>query len=311
MNSSDQMWRDERQSRLMLQPDLPVPLDEAGNVNARLFAVSVLRLVRIAEIGGVTVFGSMTRGEVYSEDEARRILLAASQSVPPDFAFFVGVGEPTIDSALQECTRAKEFGATGILLSGELTRIDDLDVAEERLQLLADAAEAAITLDIRENSLPLPAFVERVHRWSDLGTVVGLRFGAGSTMDVLSRISKELPDIVTWGALEGPRIFDQINMGARGVMNGGTTILPKRWARYASGVGESTSLTPALTALAEAITHDDDEESRAVGRIKELLSLLGLFGSGVVRPPGVPIDEESRNMLRSITENKAIWCDLV
>ena len=276
-------------------PALTTPFGDAGPSLERL-RENIAAYERL-DLGGYLLLGSTGEAVLLDDDERRRILEAARESIPAGRPLVAGVSAESTRAAVRQAREAAERGADVVLVSaphyytGQMTA----DALAEHFTTVAEASPVPVLLYNVPKFTGLELPLDTVVRAGEHENVVGMKESSGD-LDYLKRVVAAAGAEFTILCGASSILRPALDAGAAGAILAAASFLPEPLIRIAAGdeIPQERVATVEKTA------------AFVVGRcgvpgIKTAMDLRGLHG-GPVRAPLRAVVENTRQEIGSVVE---------
>jgi len=284
-------------------PALTTPFENGGPSLERL-RENIAGYERL-DPGGYLLLGSTGEAVLLDDDERRRILETARESIPASRPLVAGVSAESTRAAVRQAEEAAERGADVVLVStphyyrGQMTT----DALSRHFTTVAEACPVPVLLYNVPKFTGLELPLDSVVRAGEHDNVAGMKESSGD-LDYLKRVVAAAGPQFSVLCGASSILRPALDAGAVGAMLAAATFLPEPLTRMAAG----DELPEELVAIVEATA------AFVVGRcgvpgIKAAMDLRGLHG-GPVRAPLQAVAETTRHEIASAVE-RLVQCGVL
>jgi 4-hydroxy-tetrahydrodipicolinate synthase len=265
-------------------PIVPTPFLDDGAVDYP----SIERLIDFMaakKVHGLAIMGALGEGHKLTEDERTGIITHYRAHMPTDMKLVVGVRAPATDPATAMVARARELGADAILLGPHNVQKDAALLGYYRQ--VSDAARLPCIIHdypaVTGITLSVALIARMVQECANIGHIKLEDPPTGEKMQALAETVGDR--LKVFGALGGMYAFEELELGAVGIMTGFVyaELLVRLYDLCRTG----------QTAAAAALFYDflplnrwEFQPGIGVSLRKQVLQRLGVFTTAHVRHPG-------------------------
>ena len=266
---------------------------------------SIERLVNFMatkKVHGLAIMGALGEGHKLTEQEREGIISAYRELLPNGMHLVVGVRAPATDPAMAMARLARELGADAILLGPHNIQKDG--VLFEYYWQVSDAAGIPCIIHDYPAVTGITMSVELISRMFQ--SSVNIQYikledpPTGVKMQALAKTAG--PDLKVFGALGGMYAFEELELGAVGVMTGFVyaELLVKLYDLCREEKWKEAS---ELFYDFLPLNRWEFQPGIGVSLRKKVLQRLGVFTTAKVRHPGPDADDKTVAQLFDIVEH--------
>lgn len=284
-----------------IYPIVPTPFLDSGEVDYP----SIERLIELMSgkgVHGLAIMGALGEGPKLTDDERTKIIQLYRKKMPNDTHLVVGVRAPATDPAKLMADKARDLGADAILLGPHGIQ-KDKPLLEYYCQVSDTARIPCIIHDYPAVTgiTMTPDLVTRMFETAEYIRYIKLE--EPPTGAKILALQKTLGDkLKVFGALGGMYAFEELQLGAVGIMTGFV---------YAELLVQLYNLTQAgKWKEASELFYDflplnrwEFQPGIGISLRKKLLMRMGVFTSAKVRHPGAEADEKAVEQMIQIIEH--------
>ena len=294
-----------------LYPAPSVPFDKNLKIIKKDFSQHISSMGKIKGVGGIAVNGHQGEMLSLSPAERQKVIEIARDNFPAKKLVISGVAAPSIPEMVQQIKEAKSAGADGVLV------IPPFDYMPRRILARSWHAPVSFFSEIAEKvDLPLVIFqypyasgnwydTETMVRLAEIDQVVGVKHAIRHLELYAEQYEALKGKISVLAARDAPGLLSKMMIGADGVCIGISNIATEHWSKFVElclnhQFNEAREVF--MYRLMPLITHVWSE--RVPRRVtysastKEALVQLGVFSSGLVKPPEVNVNDKERQEIR-------------
>lgn len=282
-------------------PIVPTPFFENGDIDYP----SIERLIDFMagkKVHGLAIMGALGEGQKLTEAERISIISHYRERLPEGMQLVVGVRAPATDPAMHMARSARDLGADAILLGPHNIQKDtsllgyyqQVSEAAQIPSIIHDyPAVTGITLSV---DLISRIFATSAH----IGHIKLEDPPTGVKMQALARAAG--PELKVFGALGGMYAFEELELGAVGVMTG--FVYAELLVRlYDLCQGQQWQQAAALFYDFLPLNRWEFQPGIGVSLRKQVLKRLGVFTTAKVRHPGPDADPKTLEQLFRIVRH--------
>ncbi len=272
-------------------PIVPTPFDRAGQVDARSIA-SLAEFMGQRGVAGLAILGVMGEAQKLTDAERRRVVEAFRKALPAGCHLVVGTGAAGTDAAVAFSREAVELGADALLVAPPPVQKDEVILAYYRR--INDAVDVPIVLhDYPESTkiLMSPRLIAELHK--ELSRVQYIKLEDPPTVMKIAKVRQLAGESLgVFGALGGMYAFEELDVGALGIMTG--FVYPELLVRLQALVDAGKrSEAAALFYSILPLIRFEFQPGLGVSLRKEILVRRGAIDHATVRHPGAVADEQT------------------
>ncbi len=280
-----------------VNPILPTPFLEGGGLDLE----SLERLIDFqAAVGvdGVAILGFLGEAHKLSEAERRAVIETVVRRVAGRFPVWVGVRALGTAGAVEQARAAQELGAGAVFVAPIAPQSDA--ALYRHFRAVAEAVEVPVILHDYPASFGITLSVELVARLANEGFARYIKLEDPPVLPKLSRVLA-LTDgaIGVFGGLGGEYFLEELQRGAVGIMTGFAfpEVLVRIYRQFVGGDGPGAART--FDRYMPLIRYEFQPQIGLAFR-KHVYHRRGVFTSTHIRPPGMALDEVSREELETL-----------
>lgn len=281
-----------------IYPIVPTPFTDNGAVDYE----SIERLIDFMAskgVQGLAIMGALGEGTKLTADEKSRITALYRKRMPKDMHLVVGVRAPATDPAAIMAAGARELGADAILLGPHGVQKD-----KPLLEYYQQVAHAA----------GIPCIIHDYPAVTGITMTSNLITKIFATSENVKYIKLEEPptgikiqtlqksvgkDLKVFGALGGMYAFEELQLGAVGIMTGFVyaELLVKLYELTQKGEWDKAA---ELFYDFLPLNRWEFQPGIGISLRKKLLQRLGVFTTAKVRHPGMDADDKTMEQMVQI-----------
>ncbi len=280
-------------------PPIPTPFNSKGEIAAQALAKNLAHWNRF-DLRGYVVLGSNGEFVFLSEQEKLQTLEAARAVIPPDKLLVAGTGCQGTHETIELTKKAAASGADAALVltpsyyRGQMTP----EALIQHFHAVADASPVPIILYNMPACTGIDLAAGTVAMMAEHPNIIGIKDSGGNVVK-MSEIRRLAGSGFQLLAGSASFLLPALSLGAVGGILALANIAPAQclaiYQRFLDGEWEQSReiqvrMIPSNTAVTRGW---------GVPALKAAMDMLGLYG-GSVRPPLLPLPEESRRELRTI-----------
>ncbi len=274
-----------------IYPIVPTPFSDDG----RLDFPSIERLVAFMaqkKVHGLAVMGALGEGHKLTESERAAVIEKYRALLPPDMGLVVGVRAPATDPAIMMAVKAQELGADAILLGPHGVQKDAALLGY--YQQVSEAVKIPVIIHDYPAVTGISMSVELIARIYESANGIGyIKLEdppTGAKMQALAKTAGT--GLKVFGALGGMYAFEEMELGAVGIMTGFVyaELLVQMYDWCKAGRWEAAA---ALFYDFLPLNRWEFQPGVGVSLRKKVLKQLGIFSTARVRHPGPDADDQS------------------
>jgi 4-hydroxy-tetrahydrodipicolinate synthase len=274
-----------------IYPIVPTPFLAHGEID---FA-SIERLVEFMaqkKVHGLAILGALGEGHKLTDHERAEVIAKYRALLPKGMGLVVGVRAPATHPAMTMVRRARELGADAILLGPHTVQKDAPLI--EYYQQVSDAAQIPCIIHDYPavTGITMPAaLIGRIFEASANIHYIKLEDPpTGMKMQALAQTAG--PELKVFGALGGMYAFEELELGAVGVMTGFVyaELLVQLFERVRN---QQWKQAAELFYDFLPLNRWEFQPGIGVSLRKQVLKQLGVFSSAKVRHPGPVADPKT------------------
>lgn len=278
-------------------PILPTPFTDRGELDE----ASLRRLIDyMADVGvhGVAILGFMGEAHKLSGEERRRVIRTVTEQGETRLQVMVGVRAFGTAGAIEQALEAEEHGADAVFVA-PIDVQNDAALFDYYREVAAGAGIPVMLHDFPESfgTVLSPELIARLG--NEAPGVVGIKLEDPPVLTKLSRILDKAPAMAVFGGLGGEYFLEELQRGAKGIMTGFAfpEVLLAIFDAFAAGDGEEAARL--FDRYCPLIRYEFQPKIGLAFR-KYAYWRRGVFDSAHIRPPGMTLDDRSRDELEAI-----------
>lgn len=257
-------------------------------------------------VSGYAVLGSTGERVHLSEGESLKVIAAARESVPPEFAFIVGAGQQSTQATIAEVRGVAEAGADAVLVitphfyRAEMTQ----DKLINHYKAVADAAPVPVVLYSVPPFTNVSLAPESIARLSEHENIIGVKDSSGDVLNLAETVGLVPPDFAVLTG-NGSSLYPALCVGAKGGILAVGCIAPRlavaiKEAFAAGEHDEARRMQQRLSRLTRAIPG-----RYGISGLKAALDMLGYAG-GRVRAPLSVVSQQARAEIAAVLKETEV-----
>ena len=284
-----------------IYPIVPTPFLDDGSVDFP----SIGRLVEFMaakQVHGLAIMGALGEGHKLTEQERKEIIAAYRELLPGAMHLVVGVRAPATDPAMTMARTANELGADAILLGPHNIQKDA--ALFEYYRQVSDAAGIPCIIHDYPAVTGITLSVDLICKIFQLSANVKyIKLEDPPTGTKMQELAKTAgTDLKVFGALGGMYAFEELELGAVGVMTG--FVYAELLVRlYDLCREEKWKEASELFYDFLPLNRWEFQPGIGVSLRKKVLQRLGVFTTAKVRHPGPDADDKTVEQLFNIVEH--------
>lgn len=291
-----------------IHPIVPTAFKADGSFDA----ASQRRLIDyLLDVGvqGVAILGFLGEAHKLSEAERKEVVRTVVEHVQGRLKVLVGVRALGTAGAVAQAVEARELGADAVFAAPLTIQSDPALFGYYRD--LAEQSEIPVMIhDFPENfgTILSPALIARLA--NEVPGIVGIKLEEPPVLVKTSTVLDAAPHLAVLGGLGGVYFLEELQRGAVGIMTGFAypEVLLEIWQKYTSG--DVDGAAQVFDRYAPLLRYEFQPKIGLAFR-KHVYFKRGIFGSDFIRPPGVSIDDRSRNELEATIRRVGLSLDRV
>ncbi|MFI5386837.1 MAG: dihydrodipicolinate synthase family protein [Fimbriimonadales bacterium] len=272
-------------------PIVPTPFDRSGQLDVKSIS-SLAAFMSERGVSGLAILGVMGEAQKLTDDERRRVVEAFRKGLPDDCHLVVGAGAAGTDAAVVFGRDAVDLGADALLVAPPPIQNDD--VIFTYYQHINEAVEVPVVLHDYPDStgiLMSARLIAELH--TKLTNIRYIKLEDPPTVMKIAKV-RELAgeSLGVFGALGGMYAFEELDVGALGIMTGFVypELLVKLQRLYDAGKrSEAARLFYTMLPLIRF----EFQPGLGVSLRKEILVRRGAIEHATVRHPGAVADKQT------------------
>jgi 4-hydroxy-tetrahydrodipicolinate synthase len=282
-------------------PIVPTPFDRAGQLDPKSIA-SLSAFMAERGVAGLAILGVMGEAQKLTDAERRRAVELFRKALPSDRHLVVGTGAAGTDAAVAFSKEAVELGADALLVAPPPIQKDEVIFAY--YQRINDAVDVPIVLhDYPESTkiLMSPQLIAELH--TRLSRVQYIKLEDPPTVMKIAKVRQLAGDkLGVFGALGGMYAFEELDVGALGIMTG--FVYPELLVNLQALVdaGKRKEAAALFYSILPLIRFEF-QPGLGVSLRKEILVRRGAIEHATVRHPGAIADKQTLAHLDVIIEH--------
>ena len=282
---------------LGVNPILPTPFTDGGALDV----ASLERLIDFqleAGVDGVAILGFLGEAHKLAEAERRTVVQTVVARAAGKIPVWVGVRALGTAGAVEQARAAQELGASAVFVAPIAPQSDA--ALYQHYRAVAQAIEVPVILHDYPASFGISLSPELVARLANDGFAPYIKLEDPPVLTKLSRI-RELTEgrIGVFGGLGGEYFLEELQRGAVGIMTGFAfpEVLVRIYRQFRAGDVPGAART--FDHYMPLIRYEFQPKIGLAFR-KHIYRRRGVFTSEFIRPPGMALDDVSRDELESI-----------
>lgn len=279
-------------------PIVPTPFQENGELDLESIG-SLARFMAARGVSGLAILGVMGEAQKLTDAERRQVIETFRTAFPADLQLVVGTGAAGTDSAVAFAREAADLGADALLVAPPPVQNDDVIFAY--YQRVGAAVELPIVLHDYPESTKIimsPWLIAELH--TKIGNIQYIKLEDPPTVAKIAKVRKLAGGMLgVFGALGGMYAFEELDVGALGIMTGFAypELLVKMQRLY--DAGERLEAARLFYAILPLIRFEF-QPGLGVSLRKEILVKRGAIAHATVRHPGGVADRQTLSHLDMI-----------
>lgn len=277
---------------------MPTPFDEQHRVDVEsLRALTEFQIK--AGVAGLTILGIL--GEYQKLTEAERDLVTRTivEQVKGRVPVIVGTSATGTDLSIHYGRMAAEAGAAGLMVAPP-TNLKNLDAVMEYYRRIDRATDLPIIVQdepVTSGVIMPPAFLAKVVQ--EIPKVCGIKLEEAPTPTKATKVLELVPEAALFGGLGGVYFLEELNRGCIGTMTGFAfpEILVEIQSRFDAG---DRAGAQEVFFRYNPLIRFEGQQGIGLAIRKEIYYRRGLIKCPVLRHPGMPLDEATREELGSV-----------
>jgi 4-hydroxy-tetrahydrodipicolinate synthase len=295
-----------------LYPAPEIPFDTSLSIVEREFRNHVAHLGSITGVNGVAVNGYQGEIASLSHRERQRVIELARENLPTGKIVISGVHGLSLPDAVDDLRRAKEAGAQAALV------IPPYDFAAYRLMAHSWESPVAYFSELA-NSVDLPLIIfqlfhrtgisyttDTLLRLAEIDQVVGIKQAVEELDLYIEQTELLRGKIAVLAASDSPSLLAKMFYGADGALIGISNVGTEHWANFVTlclqedyTAARQVFVDRLLPIMRNVWMPDHSRRVYSAALMKEALVQLGVYSSGLVRPPCANVNEAERKRIRT------------
>ncbi len=280
-----------------VNPILPTPFTDGGELDV----ASLERLIDFqleAGVDGVAILGFLGEAHKLAEAERRTVVETVVARAAGKIPVWVGVRALGTAGAVEQARTAQQLGAAAVFVAPIAPQSDA--ALYEHYRAVAQAIEVPVIVHDYPASFGITLSPELVARLANDGFAPYIKLEDPPVLTKLTRI-RELTEgrIGVFGGLGGEYFLEELQRGAVGIMTGFAfpEVLVKIYRQFVDGDAPGAART--FDHYMPLIRYEFQPKIGLAFR-KHVYRKRGVFTSSFIRPPGMALDDVSREELESI-----------
>jgi 4-hydroxy-tetrahydrodipicolinate synthase len=280
-----------------VNPILPTPFTDGGELDI----ASLERLIDFqlaAGVDGVAILGFLGEAHKLAEAERRTVIETVVARAGGAIPVWVGVRALGTAGAIEQARAAQALGATAVFVAPIAPQNDQ--ALYEHFRAVARAVDVPLIVHDYPASFGITLAPELVARLANDGYAPYIKLEDPPVLSKLSRI-RELTDgkIGVFGGLGGEYFLEELQRGALGIMTGFAfpEVLVAIYRQFTGGDEAGAART--FDQYMPLIRYEFQPKIGLAFR-KHIYQRRGVFDSAHIRPPGMALDEVSREELENL-----------
>ena len=280
-----------------VNPILPTPFLGGGGLDGE----SLERLIDVqvgVGVDGVAILGFLGEAHKLSDAERREVVETVVRRVAGRFPVWVGVRALGTAGAVEQALAAQQLGAGAVFVAPIAPQSDA--ALYQHFRAVAEAVEVPVILHDYPASFGISLSAELVARLANEGFAPYIKLEDPPVLPKLSRIlGLTGGSIGVFGGLGGEYFLEELQRGARGIMTGFAfpEVLVRIYRQFVAGdvAGAARTFDHYMPLI-----RYEFQPGIGLAMRKHVYHRRGVFSSTFIRPPGVPLDDVSRDELEDI-----------
>lgn len=272
-------------------PIVPTPFQENGALDLESIG-SLARFMAERGVNGLAILGVMGEAQKLTDAERRTAIETFRIAFPANLHLVVGTGAAGTDSAVAFAREAADLGADALLVAPPPVQNDDVIFAY--YQRVSAAVKLPIVLHDYPDStgiLMSPRLIAELH--TKIGNIQYIKLEDPPTVIKIAKVRRLAGEkLGFFGALGGMYAFEELDVGALGIMTGFAypELLVTMQRHY--DAGERTEAARLFYAILPLIRFEF-QPGLGVSLRKEILVRRGAIAHATVRHPGGVADKQT------------------
>ncbi|MGD9308066.1 MAG: dihydrodipicolinate synthase family protein, partial [Desulfosarcina sp.] len=254
------------------------------------------------KVHGLAIMGALGEGHKLSEGERLEVIKAYRRQLPEGMHLVVGVRAPATDPAIKMARNARDLGADAILLGPHNVQKDAALLSY--YQRVSEAAKIPCIIHDYPAVTGITLSVELVGRIFALAEYINhIKLEDPPTgMKMQALVENTGPELKVFGALGGMYAFEELQLGAVGIMTG-FVYAELLVQLYDHCRNRQWKLAADLFYDVVPLIRWEFQPGIGVSLRKHVLKRLGVFTTATVRHPGPNADEKTVEQLFRIVRH--------
>jgi len=280
-----------------VNPILPTPFSDDGGLDG----ASLERLIDFqvaVGVDGVAILGFLGEAHKLSEAERGEVIRTVVGRVAGRFPVWVGVRALGTAGAVEQARAAQALGAGAVFVAPIAPQSDA--ALYEHFRAVAEAVEVPVIVHDYPASFGITVSAELVARLANEGVARYIKLEDPPVLPKLSRILELTHGgIGVFGGLGGEYFLEELQRGAHGIMTGFAfpEVLVRIYRQFVGGDVAGAART--FDRFLPLIRYEFQPKIGLAMR-KHVYHRRGVFTSTFIRPPGMALDEVSREELEGL-----------
>jgi len=280
-----------------VNPILPTPFTASGDLDLD----SLRRLIDFqveAGVDGVAILGFLGEAHKLAEAERRSVVDTVVEQAAGRLAVWVGVRALGTAGAVEQARSAQAAGASAVFVAPIAPQSDA--ALYQHYRTVAEAVDLPVIVHDFPESFGITLSPELIARLCDDGFTPYIKLEEPPVLPKLSRLLELTGGrIGVFGGLGGEYFLEELQRGALGIMTGFAfpEVLVRIYRQFTSGDAAGAART--FDRYLPLIRYEFQPRIGLAFR-KHVYRERGVFATDHIRPPGMPLDETSRDELEAI-----------
>jgi 4-hydroxy-tetrahydrodipicolinate synthase len=272
-------------------PIVPTPFQSDGALDVESIA-SLARFMAGRGVHGLAILGVMGEAQKLTDAERRKAIETFRTALPESLQLVVGTGAAGTDSAVAFARDAADLGADALLVAPPPVQNDD--VIFTYYQRVSAAVEVPIVLHDYPDStgiLMSPRLIAELH--TRIGAIQYIKLEEPPTVMKIAKVRSLAGEkLGVFGALGGMYAFEELDVGALGIMTGFAypELLVAMQGLY--DAGERSEAARLFYSILPLIRFEF-QPGLGVSLRKEILKRRGAIAHATIRHPGGVADPQT------------------
>jgi 4-hydroxy-2-oxoglutarate aldolase len=288
-----------------IYPPIPTPFDEKGQITVNPLKDNLAFMNRF-DLRGIVVMGSNGEYVMLSEKEKILLMETARAAIPSDKLMIAGTGCQSTVETIDLTRKAAEIGANAALVitPSYYRKAMTPEALSVHFRAVADASPIPVILYNMPANTGIDLEAETIAALAQHPNIIGIKDSGGNIVKMADIRRMAGPGFQVLAGSAG-FLLPALSVGAVGGVLALANIAPARSIAIHKYFLEGNQ-TDALNLQLLMIPVNIAVTARwGIPALKASMDFLGLYG-GPVRPPLMPLPEETRKLLKTILTESGI-----